>query len=336
MFITGVNANATLSDDDDGLLHFSVSLTNGWTIPSFLADAYVSGNVTLTPILEVLCTRLYYPNSGSQYQAGLDLTVFDDETTYLSTSDASFSGVVAGDPSVRRLVAGGRATFGDTEADGNHGSLYAEMDLPVAAGITLLGNSTLSFTVPTTVSGGQTVFMPTTPSLQCHVGAGFTDPGQAPTTDIPMRDRYYAYLHQGASLDGDDTLYTTMKLTRASVESAGAGILRYHVYLDDDWPVPAFLGDTQINGGVTLSPVLQVLCVGLTYPVNSMVPVSGLTMTASGPSSPLRSPPSPACLTLAPLRRSPSNASCPVATPTRATSTLTARTAPCTRRWTSR
>jgi hypothetical protein len=285
MFVSGVESTVKQSTTDPTMMNFTVTLTSGWNIPSFLADPYTVNGVQLTPVLEVLCTRLYYPSLGSAYSTGFPISVYDTETTYQHTDMASFSGVEAGDPAIRRVIAGGIALFGDAAAQGNYGSIYAQMDLPIPPGALLPSASRFEFTVPTTVTDGNYAFTPLDgDDLECYLGASYTNPG-APPTSIAMRDRYYAFLTRGESLKGDGARYTDMLPVNATYELVNDQFVHFDIKLEDSWLLPSFLDDMQMDNSTVLSPAIEILCVDLYYPHASMSAATALPMRAVGENS---------------------------------------------------
>jgi hypothetical protein len=66
-----------------------------------------------------------------------------------------------------------------------------------------------------------------------------------------------------------------------NVNTEDASQLNFAITLTSEWVIPAFLADEQKAGSITLTPVLEVLCVRLRYPTHTMTPVSGLDMSVS-------------------------------------------------------
>jgi hypothetical protein len=95
-----------------------------------------------------------------------------------------------------------------------------------------------------------------------------------------MRDRYYRSLNGTGSLAGDGSFFTAMSSDITAVTSVHQGKIVFTTSLTQPWLVPAFLAESQTNSeGVTLTPVMEVLCVNLRYPATSMAASESLPIS---------------------------------------------------------
>jgi hypothetical protein len=278
--------NATYELVNDQFVHFDIKLEDSWLLPSFLDDMQMDNSTVLSPAIEILCVDLYYPHASMSAATALPMRAVGENSVYFSTSLATFGGVQPVSTSygvnVKRVLAGGFANTGDLDSDGTHGSMYAQMDLPVRPGKTLPSGTRFEFSAPSVFISNEfaDAFTSIDSTLKCYFGATYTNPSAA-VEHLTMRDRYYKSLNNTGTLAGNGVSFTDMSSDTYSSTSMLSSKIRFSVTLNNPWVVPAFLADSFIKDDVALTPVVELLCVRLRYPHVKMDIAQDLTFRAS-------------------------------------------------------
>jgi hypothetical protein len=263
-------------------VYVTVTLDSDWTVPAFLTNAQTADGVTLTPVVEISCHNLFFPDVVKSAVTDLEMSVGTDTVKYAETAAATFSAVEVmptnSAPALHSVVASGIAVNADTDADERVGTLYMQVDTPLHQGKQLLENTTVTFTVPTVeITTGVSAFTPASGDLQCYVGFAISDPA-SPGTGDDMRSRYYS-----GEFKGDSSTYSQMHpMSSLSSLTITGSTVTFNLFLDDDLTVDTFI--TVPSGQVM---VLEVLCVDLLYPYAAMPSDAGLSASISDPSNTL-------------------------------------------------
>jgi hypothetical protein len=132
-----------------GKVDIVLDMSGFWQVPDFLGGEYAPDGYPWKPVLQIYCYGFYYPDLPQPAIENMSLMVLGGKgREYFVTDAVTYSPLTVGPPGISRAAPGGYAYFGDDPIAGNYGTLYAQMDLPLAPGRKFLANTVISFAVP--------------------------------------------------------------------------------------------------------------------------------------------------------------------------------------------